>query len=186
MEYPNIINLLDNTPNQQSIFRIKNQVQKNDDSIVNSQLKQSTSTNSQIKFRTSVLESSLYDYSDAYVLVKRTVTIPDSEIAANRKHAGKKTIFKNCAPLTDSISEISNTSIDNAKGIGVEMPMHNLIEYRNTYLKTSGTLQQYYRNKPAGNIIDFPADNSNSVLFEIKTSITNITGKAESDGTKKC
>ena len=87
-----------------------------------------------------MLESSLYDYSDAYVLVKRTVTIPDSGIAANRKHAGKKIIFKNCAPLTDSISEISNTSIDNAKGIGVEMPMHNLIEYRNTYLKTSGTL----------------------------------------------
>ena len=133
-----------------------------------------------------MLESSLYDYSDAYVLVKRTVTVPDSGIAANRKHAGKKTIFKNCAPLTDSISEITNTSVDNAKGIGVEMPMYNLIEYRNTYLKTSGSLWQYYRNERAGNIIDFPADNNNSVLFEIKTSITNMTGRAESDGTKKC
>ena len=43
--------------------------------------------------------------------------------------------------------------------------MHiNLIEYSDTYSKTSGSLWQYYRDEPAlnnnGFITDFPADNN--------------------------
>ena len=64
MEYYKVRNLLDNTPNQPSKFRTKNHVEINDDS-------QGTyDTNSQIKFKTSILKSSLCDYSDAYVAVK--------------------------------------------------------------------------------------------------------------------
>ena len=40
--------------------------------------------------------------------------------------------------------------------------MENLIEYSDTYSKTSGILQQFYRDEPALDdnevIIDFPAD----------------------------
>ena len=32
-------------------------------------------TNSQIEFKTSILKSSLCDYCDAYIFVKRTITI---------------------------------------------------------------------------------------------------------------
>ena len=46
-------------------------------------------------------------------------------------------IFKNCAPFTDCMREINNTQVDNAKDIDVVMPMNNLIEYSNNYLKTS-------------------------------------------------
>ena len=50
MEYQQIINLLDNTSNQPSKFRTKNWVEINDDS-------QGTyNTNSQIKFKTSMLK----------------------------------------------------------------------------------------------------------------------------------
>ena len=35
-------------------------------------------------------------------------------------------------------SEISNTEIGNAKDIDVVMPMYNLIEYSDSYSKTSG------------------------------------------------
>ena len=38
-------------------------------------------------------------------------------------------ICENCAPFTDSISEINNTQIDNAKYLDVAMPIYNLIEY---------------------------------------------------------
>ena len=45
--------------------------------------------------------------------------------------------------------------------------MYNLIEYSDIYLKKSGTLRQYYRDKPTiddnKNIIDFPANNNNSI-----------------------
>ena len=52
----------------------------------------------------------------------------------------KEVIFKNCAPLTEYISEISNTQVDNTNDIDVVMSMYDLIEYRDTYSKTSGSL----------------------------------------------
>ena len=61
MEYQKIINLLDNKPYQPSKFRIKNWVKINDDSH------RTYITNNQIKFKTSMLKSSLCDYSDAYM-----------------------------------------------------------------------------------------------------------------------
>ena len=52
------------------------------------------------------------------------------------------------------------------------MPMYYLIEYSDAYLKTSGSLWQYYRDELAldnnNNIIDFPANNNNSILFKFK------------------
>ena len=59
MEYQKIINLLDNTANQPTKFRTRTQV----------------NTDSQIKFKTSMLRSSLCDYNDAYILVRRTVAV---------------------------------------------------------------------------------------------------------------
>ena len=69
MEYQKIINLLENTPNQSSKFRKKNCFEINDD------LCGTNNTNSQIKFKISMLKSSLSEYSDAYILVKETLSI---------------------------------------------------------------------------------------------------------------
>ena len=62
MEYQNIINLLENTSNQPSEFSTKNWVEVNDDSCG------FYNTNKQIKFKTSILKSSLCGYSDTYIL----------------------------------------------------------------------------------------------------------------------
>ena len=47
------------------------------------------------------------------------------------------------------------------------MPMCNLIEYSDAYLKTSGSLWPQYREEPAldnnGNITDLSDDTNNSV-----------------------
>ena len=67
----------------------------------------------------------------------------------------KKGFFKNCAPFTDCISEINNTKIDNAKDLDIVMPMCNLVEYSDNYLKTSGCLWQCSRDEPDVNIINF-------------------------------
>ena len=47
---------------------------------------------------------------------------------------------------TNCISKINNTQIDNAEYISLVMPMYNLIEYSDNYLKTSGTLWQYCKD----------------------------------------
>ena len=59
MEYQKIANLLDNTPDQPSKFRTNNWVEINDES------KESYSTCSDIKFKTTMLRSGLCDYADA-------------------------------------------------------------------------------------------------------------------------
>ena len=64
---------------------------------------------SQIKYRISMLRSSLCDYSDAYILVKRTVTVLNTGTAATLIIETKKVIFKNCTPITDCISETNGT-----------------------------------------------------------------------------
>ena len=92
-----------------------------------------------------MLKSSLCDYSDAYILLKGTITIaPAPPQAANPNNNTKEIVFKNCAPFTDCINEINNTQKDNAKYIDVVMPMYYLIEYSDDYSKTSLRLWQYY------------------------------------------
>ena len=79
-------------------------------------------TNSQIKFKTTMLKPSLCDYSDVYILVSGTITITgegDNEAARREVEREKEVTFKNCAPFTECISEINNTQIDNAKDIDV-------------------------------------------------------------------
>ena len=63
MEYQKIINLLGNTSDQLSKSKIKNWFEINDES------KESYSTRSDIRFKATMLTSSLCDYADAYILV---------------------------------------------------------------------------------------------------------------------
>ena len=68
MAYQKIINLLDNTPNHPTKFKTKNWIEINDES------RGTYNTNSQTRFKTSMIRSSLCGYSDAYILVKGTIT----------------------------------------------------------------------------------------------------------------
>ena len=141
MECQKIANLIDNTSNQPSKFRTRNLVEINDKS------RGAYNVNSQIKFKTTMLKSSLCDYSDAYILVKGKITIAaaGADVAARQAdEINKGVIFKNCAPFINCISEINNAQIDNAKDIDVVMPMYNLIEYSDNYAKTKGSLWQYF------------------------------------------
>ena len=74
--------------------------------------------------------------------------------------------------LLDWTSEINNTQIDNAKDIGVVMPMYNLLEYSNNYSKASGNLWQYYRDEPNDDV-------ANSESFRSKIKIIGNTPDAD-------
>ena len=103
MEYQKIISLLGNTPDQPSKFRTKNLVKINDDSLT------IYNTNSQTKFKTSMLKSSLCNYSDVYILFKRTITVPNMETTtAAANNSDTKVLFKACAWFT--VWFINNTN----------------------------------------------------------------------------
>ena len=71
-----------------------------------------------------MLKSSLCDYSDAYLLVRRTTTITEVgvDVASRQADERKKVvILENFTPLIDCIIEINNTQVDNAKDLAVVM-----------------------------------------------------------------
>ena len=136
--------------------------------------------NSQIKFKTTMLKSSLCDYSDAYIRVKGTISVNNTAGAvAAANNTNKKALFKNCAPFTNCISEINNMQLDNAKGIDIVMPMYNLIEYSDNYAKTTRSLWQYCKDVPAldanNESTNFTGDNLTD-SFKFKAKITGETG----------
>ena len=155
--------MLDNTPNQPTKFRTKSWVEINDDA------RGTYNTNSQIKFKNSILKSSiLCNYSDAYILVSGTITIDgegDHDASKQADERNKKVLLKNCSPFIDCTSEKNNTQIDNAKDLDIVMTMYYLIEYSNNYSEISGSLWQYYKDDPNDDL-------SNSKSFSFKAKIT--------------
>ena len=120
MEHQKIVNLIDDASDQPSKFTTKKWVEINDES------RGTYNANSQIKFKTTMLKSSLCDYSDAYILVKGKMTITGAGDDAEARQAydrDKGVAFKNCAPFNNCISEINNTQIVNAKDIDIVIPM---------------------------------------------------------------
>ena len=79
----------DNASNQLSKFRTKNWIE------INNQSRGVHNTNSDIRFKTTILKSSLCDYSDAYILVKRkvTVTVGEDDDAARQADERKKGVI---------------------------------------------------------------------------------------------
>ena len=164
--------MIDDTSNQPSKLRTKNWVE------INNESRGTCNVNSQIKFKTTMLKSSLCDYSAAYILVKGTITITGTGADAAARQADERdkgVAFKNCAPFTNCISEINNTQVDNAKDIDIVIPMYNLIEYSDNYAKTTGSLWQYFRNES-----DDDLESSESFKSKIK-----ITGKTPHNGNEK-
>ena len=69
VEYQKMINVLDNTPNQPTKFRTKCWVEVTDESC------RTSNAYSQIRFKTSILRTSLCDCRDAYILVLITLQV---------------------------------------------------------------------------------------------------------------
>ena len=87
--------IIDDTTNQPSKFRTRKWVEINDQSCG------TYNVNSQIKFKTSMLRSSLCNYSDGYILVSGTITVV--ALAAGGGNNNIQVVFKNCAPFTNCI-----------------------------------------------------------------------------------
>ena len=112
-----------------------------------------------------MLRSDLFDFSDAYILVKGIIAV------TNPKNAkiNEAVAFKNNAPFINCISKINGGQIDNVEDLDVVMPMHNLLEYSKNYRKTTGSLWNYCEDEPS-NPLSFNSESS-----KYKTSITEDT-----------
>ena len=111
--------------------------------VIDSESEGKYSHHDPIKFLTKSIESSLCDYSDAYILVT-------GDIAVKRKNAADtadialgaitQVAFKNYALFEKYSTEICDSLVDEANLINISMPMYNLIKYSDNYSDTSGSL----------------------------------------------
>ena len=162
METQNIVNLLNDSDNENSKFATKKWYIID----IDSESKGNYLLDNEVKFLTSSLESSLCDYSDACILVTGNIT-------ATPNNAVTQVVFKNCAPFEKCRTEINETFVDEADFINITMPMYNLIEYSDNYSDTSGSLWQFKRDEIEGNV-DLTVDDNhipnNSSSFKYKAS----------------
>ena len=121
--------------------------------------------NKEIRIKTSMLRSDLCDFSDAYIVLKGTITV----VRPNGAKRNKSVAFKNNAPFINCISKINGVQIDNAEDLDVVMPMYNLLEYSKNYRKTTESLLNYYRHGLSNPL------SSNSESFKYKINIQGNT-----------
>ena len=135
--------------------------------------------NKSIRFKTPMLRSNLCDYSDAYILVKATITVTatGANNGANniRDKRNRPLILKNNAPFVSCITRINGELIEDADDLDIVMSMYNLLEYGKNYRKTIGSLYNYYRDELSDDAHDNNFDNIkvvNSNTFKYKNKIT--------------
>ena len=76
-----------------------------------------------------MLGTSLWDYSDTYILVSGTITITgawNDDPVRLLDERNKRVIIENCAPFTDWISEINNNLDSSLEIISVVKPDTNI------------------------------------------------------------
>ena len=177
MEYDKINNLLlseDNESEQLSNFVTRQYVKVNS-------LLDTYNENKSIRFKTPMLRSNLCDYSDAYILVKGTITVtaPGANNGVNniRDKKNRSLILKNNAPFVSCITRINGELIEDANDLDIAMPMYNLLEYSKNYRKTIGSLYNYYRDELTNDDNDNFANINvvNSATFKYKNKITGNT-----------
>ena len=162
METQKIINLLNDSSNEESKFATKKWY------VIDSQTtKGKYKQGDTIKFETETIKSSPCDYSDASVLVTGNITVTVNN--------NTNVAFKNCAPFSTCKTVINDAFIDEANHIYIAMPMNNLIGYSDNYSDTS-SLWQFKRDEfPAGNAA-LTTDNSQS--FKCKATLLGKTKNA--------
>ena len=170
MEYNKINNLLlseDNESEQLSKFVTREYVKVN--SLLNTY-----NENKSIRFKTPILRSNLCVYSDAYILVKGTITVTGNH---PRDRQNRPFILKNNVPFISCITRINGELIEDADDLDIVMPMYNLLEYSKNYRKTVGSLYNYYRDELTTDGNDNFANRNvvNSEAFKYKNKITGNT-----------
>ena len=130
VHYPKITDSLDTTSDNVPRFITKKWIEFFDQS---GSAKDRYKLSKQIRFKTSMLRSHLCDFSDAYIVVKGTITVTKTNGRKIINIRNRFLVFKNNVRFTNCISKINNVLIDNAEDIDVVMVMYNLLEYIKNY-----------------------------------------------------
>ena len=153
METQKIINLLNDSSNEESKFATKKWY------VIDSQTtKGKYKQDDTIKFETETIKSSFCDYSDAFILVTGNIAV-----TANNN---TDLAFKNCTPSSTCKTVIDDVFVNEANHIYTAILMYNLVEFSDNYSDTSGSLWYFKRDEVPANNADLTIDNSESFKYK--------------------
>ena len=107
--------------------------------IVNDESNANYSVKNEKMYGTEVLKSNLFNYKDAYILVRGDITILGNNVT--------QATFKNCAPFITCIKKIYRTTKSDDANLDLVMPMYNLLEYSSNYSDKTGSLRFYSKDE---------------------------------------
>ena len=104
MEFQKIVNLLDTTSDDKDLprFVTKKWIEVYDQSGEN------YNVNKEIRIKTPMLRSNLFDYSDAYIVVKGDIAVTEP----NNAKGNKSDAFKNNAPFINCTSKMYKLTME--------------------------------------------------------------------------
>ena len=147
MELQKIINILDHKDEDDPRFKTRKWYIANDHN--NRNYSQGDDVRS-IKFDTGIVRPSLCDYSDAYILVTGNIKVQNGNDATS-------VAIKDYHSFTRAYFKLNNEQADTADNLYLTMNLYNMLEYRDNYAYSTGSLYQYKRPEPRdanGNVVD--------------------------------
>ena len=123
MEHQKKLNLLNEANDSKFVTRKWN--------VANDQSNETYDVRNEIIYNTELWKCNLFDYNDAYILVK-------GDIIAAAPTATQES-FKNCASFPKRITKIGGTTTDDTEDLDLVMSMYSLMEYSSKYSETIGS-----------------------------------------------
>ena len=153
METQQIINLLNDSNNEESKFATKMWY------VIDSKTEKGKYRHGDtIKFETETTTSSVCNYSDAFILVTRNITVTANDDTNVR--------FKNYAPFSKCKTIINDVFVDQVNHIYIAITMYNLIQYSDNYSDTSESFRHFKRDKVPANNAELISNNSQSFKYK--------------------
>ena len=134
MESQKIINLLDHKDEDNPRFETRKWYIFNDHD--NGNYSQGDNMRSIGKFDTEIVRPFSCDYSDACILVTGNIKVQND---------ATRVAIKNCHLFTWATFKLNNEQVDTADNLDLTMNLYNMLEYRDNYADTTGSLYQYKR-----------------------------------------
>ena len=120
MEYQKITILVCTKPDEVPRFVTKKWIEVHDQS---GNAEDRYKPSKQIRFKTSMLRSDLCDFSDAYIVVKGTITLTKTHERRFIDIRNRFSAFRDNAPFINCTSNINYVLIENAGDLDVVMPV---------------------------------------------------------------
>ena len=122
--------------------------------------------NKDIRFKTPQVRDNLCDFNEAYIVITGKINALNANVPPIVNYS-RRVSLKNSAPFFNCTLKFNNQLIEDAQGLDIVKPMHNLLNYSKNFRKTTGSFWNYYPDKPNSG---YNNNNRDRIFYRIRNS----------------